>query len=229
MKCEEIEILLSAYVDGEVTEEEKQIVENHLNVCEICQTTVVEFSRLHMLYQKMERKEAPPDFRQRVTQRIEATPYWTWLSWRLPRLVYGVSFTLLVLLGVAIATFFIPNPLADQPWELELLDVDMFAENTLTGQSVLTGNEVLFEEERSIAEEILETMDFAEVDTSLSFDENLSSYSIFSVGEKSIAEEILESIDLVEADISLLFGDDRSPKTHVLSISESAQYVISVV
>ena len=223
--------MLSAYIDGEVTEEEKQTVENHLNVCGVCQTMVTEFSRLHTLYQEMERKEAPPDFRQRVTQRIEATPHWTWLSWRLPRLVYGVSFALLVLLGVAIATLFIPNPPADQPWELELLDVDMFAESTLTDQNVLAVNEVLSEEERGIAEEILETMDFAEVDvsSSLSFDENLSLYSIFSIGEKSIAEEILESIDLVEADMSFLFGDDRSPKVHVLSTSERAQYVISVV
>jgi predicted anti-sigma-YlaC factor YlaD len=164
MKCEEIEILLSAYVDGEVTEEEKQIVENHLNVCEVCQAMVAEFSRLHTLYQEMERKEAPPDFRQRVTQRIEATPSFafSWLSWRLPRLVYVVSVSLLVLLSGTIIALHMTKQPSQQV-------VDVYAEDILFDQAIFSMNEVFSETETSIAEEILDMIDFAEADTSFFF------------------------------------------------------------
>jgi predicted anti-sigma-YlaC factor YlaD len=164
MKCEEIEILLSAYVDGEVTEEEKQTVENHLNVCELCQTMVTEFSRLHTLYQEMERKKAPPDFRQRVTQRIEAKPYFVfpWLSWRLPRLVYVVSVSLVVLLSGAIIALYMTKHPSQQV-------VDVYAEDILFDQAVFSMNEVFSGGETGIAEEILDTIDSAEADTSFFF------------------------------------------------------------
>jgi len=164
MKCEGIKILLSAYIDGEVTEEERQTVESHLDVCEVCKTTVAEFSRLHTLYQELEVKEAPLDFRQRVTQRIEAKSHFVfpWLPWRLPRLVYVVSFSLLVLLsGTIIALHVIKQPSQQV--------VDVYAEDILFDQAVSSMDEIFSVGEMSIAEEILDTIDFAEADTSFFF------------------------------------------------------------
>lgn len=172
MKCKEIKILLSAYIDGEVTEEERQAVENHLPVCEICKTTIAEFSRLHTCCQEMERKEAPPDFRQRVTQRIEATPHWAFprLPWRLRRLVYVVSCSLLVLLsGTIIALHVIKHPSQQV--------VDVYAEDILFDQAVLSMDEVFAVGETSIAEEILDTIDFTEADTSFFLDDDQASHN----------------------------------------------------
>ncbi len=170
MKCNKVKILLSAYVDGEVTEKEKQTVEAHLDICETCKTTMAEFSRLHTLYQGMEIQEAPPGFRQRVTQRIETTPrfVFSWLPWRLPRLVYVLSFSLLVLLsGVIIALHVIKPP--TETWQQMSLDVDVYAEDILFDQAVFSMNRIFSVGETSVAEEILDTIDFAGADTSFFF------------------------------------------------------------
>lgn len=165
MTCNEIEILLSAYVDGELTEEEKQTVEEHLNACEVCKTTVTEFSCLHTLYQEMEIQKAPPGFRQRVTQRIETTPRLglMWRLGRLPRLVYGLSFLLLALFSGAIIMFYVMD--INHPDQ----GIDVYAEDILFDQTGFSVNEIFSMGEVSVAEEILETIDFSEPNTSLFF------------------------------------------------------------
>jgi hypothetical protein len=165
-----MKILLSAYIDGEVAEQERQMIEEHISVCPDCQETVTGFTKLHALYQELEIAEAPPGFRQRVTQRLETTPRFafSWFSWRWPHLVYTVAFSLLVLLGGAIIVLHIIDSNQTRRQQASL-DIDVYAEDILFDQSVFSINEIFSVEELSIAEEILDTMDFTETDTSLFF------------------------------------------------------------
>jgi predicted anti-sigma-YlaC factor YlaD len=159
MKCQEIEILLSAYIDGEVTEEEKRLVEAHLNACDACQTTMTEFSRLHTFYSELERQEAPAGFRQQVTQSLEARPRML-LTWRWPRMVYVVSCALFVLVsGVLIGSYILFSP------DNLDVEVDVYAEDILFGQMTSSLDDLFSTEETSIAEEILNTIEFPETNS----------------------------------------------------------------
>lgn len=168
MKCAEMEILVSSYIDGEVTREEKQAVEDHLKICDVCRTTLIEFSRLHTLSQELERKEAPPGFRQRVTQRLETKPRFAtvWFPRRRPRLVYALSFALLLLLGgglFALRHAQVPMPPST---EQAAPDVDVYAEDILFDQTGYSADEIFSEDEIGAAEEILDTIDFTDTETS---------------------------------------------------------------
>lgn len=169
MKCEDIGILISAYVDGEVTEEEKQFVETHLCDCTACRETLNEFVTLHTLSQGLEVKEALPGFRQRVTQRIDDKSRVVSLWWRLPRLVYAVSLALLLVISGTIIGLHM--------WQDQVpLDVDVYAEDILFNQSTSVGESLFFEGyEASIAEEILDTIDFTESDTSALDEDSMTS------------------------------------------------------
>lgn len=150
--------MLSAYIDGEATEEEKRLVEAHLNECETCHTTVTAFSRLHRLYGELEKQEAPPGFRQRVTQRLEARPR-ILLPWRWPRLVYAVSCAVFVLVSGVLIVYLLSSPtVPDQ-------EIDVYAEDILFGQTTSSLDDMFSAEETSIAEEILDTIDFSETNT----------------------------------------------------------------
>jgi anti-sigma factor RsiW len=165
MRCEEIEILLSAYVDDEVSDKEREIVEQHLQQCSACQLTVAAFSEVHRVYQEeLEVKEAPVDFRQRVTQRLEM-PFRGWLPWQWPRLVYAVGVFLLIVVGGTIATLSLKqNPLSPSVQQVEQT-VEVYAEDILFGEALVLTEDIFAVEDVSVAEGILNTMSFSETET----------------------------------------------------------------
>jgi predicted anti-sigma-YlaC factor YlaD len=169
MDCKKIGILLSAYVDREITDEERQRVENHLKVCEGCKRMVSEFSEVRRLYQDMAVKEPLPGFRQRVTQRIEKKPRLSLprVSWSLSRPAYVLSLTLLILVGGIIAL-----QVAEQP---ALQVVDVYAEDILFDQAGFTGDDLFSVGEASIVDEMVDTLYFDEADDTLLFDDETPS------------------------------------------------------
>src|SRR5690606_29757889 len=46
MKCDDIEILISGYVDGELTQQESQRIAVHIDICERCQASVRQVASL---------------------------------------------------------------------------------------------------------------------------------------------------------------------------------------
>ena len=54
MKCEEIEIYLSGYLDGELTQQDRQPVENHLRACHDCRLLLQELKQAKMATQGLE-------------------------------------------------------------------------------------------------------------------------------------------------------------------------------
>jgi predicted anti-sigma-YlaC factor YlaD len=165
MRCEEIEILLSAYVDDEVSTEERDIVEQHLEQCSPCQSTVAAFSGVHGLYQSLDMKEAPVDFRQRVTQRL-AVPNHGWLPWQWPRLAYVAALSLLIVIGGVIGTV----SLQQNRWWLSSGQyaeqiVEVYAEDILFGETVFVTEDIFAVEDTSVAEEILDNIGLFEAET----------------------------------------------------------------
>lgn len=181
MDCKKIGILLSAYVDGEVTDKEKNLVENHLKVCEACRRTVSEFTGVHTLYQDMAVKEPLPGFRQRVTQRLEKKPRlgFPGLSWSLPKLAYVVPFALLILVVGIISL-----KVTEQP---ALVVVDVYAEDFLFDQAGSAVEGLFSVEEATVADEIMDMFFFDETDnTSFFGDEPPSQNSVSGVLKESL-------------------------------------------
>jgi predicted anti-sigma-YlaC factor YlaD len=169
MKCDEIEVLLSAYVDLEVTDKEKTLVEDHLKVCEACRRTVSEFTGMHGLYQDVAVKEPLPGFRQRVTQRLEKKSRhgFPGLSWSLPKLAYVLPFALLMLVVGIISL-----QVTEQP---SLVVVDVYAEDYLFDQAGSDVEGLFALEETIIADEIMDMFFVDEADNSSFFSDELSS------------------------------------------------------
>lgn len=169
MKCEEIGILLSAYIDEEITEQERRLVENHLKVCEVCKRTVSAFFELHRLYDDMPVKEALPGFRQRVTQRLEKEPRLPFFDrwWRRMRLAYVIPFVLIILVG-GIVLFQIEEQSDSQV-------VNVYAEDILFDQAESTVDDIFSLESTSIADEIVDMFCFDEADNTLFFEDELLS------------------------------------------------------
>ncbi len=163
MDCKKIGILLSAYVDLEVTYKEKILVEDHLKVCEACRRTVSEFTDVHRLYQDVAVKEPPPGFRQRVTQRLEKKLRlgFPGLSWSLPKLAYALPFALLILIAGIISL-----QVTEQP---ALVVVDVYAEDFLFDQTGSAVEEPFSVEEATVADEIMDMFFFDKADNTSFF------------------------------------------------------------
>lgn len=81
--------VLSAYLDGEVTAEERQHVSSHLATCPVCRQHLEELKRTGALVQGLEPVSAPEGLRQAVRARLRVRPglddllHWRWRpSWR---------------------------------------------------------------------------------------------------------------------------------------------------
>ncbi|KPK62777.1 hypothetical protein AMJ83_09855 [candidate division WOR_3 bacterium SM23_42] len=70
MKCSQIKKKLSAYIDGEITDNEKIMIKKHLKACAICQEEVAVLSRVKGSLSVLDGMEVPPYFMARLRQRI---------------------------------------------------------------------------------------------------------------------------------------------------------------
>ena len=66
MKCSDMRPLLSLYLDGATSREERQAVELHLRTCAACSGQYEELRRTHTLVASIGRKQAPPELALRV-------------------------------------------------------------------------------------------------------------------------------------------------------------------
>ena len=65
-KCEEFAPLLSAFVDGELTEEERAEVLAHVSECEKCRRLLGELTALHAALGELEDEDVPAGFTEGV-------------------------------------------------------------------------------------------------------------------------------------------------------------------
>ena len=117
MKCEEVELILSARLDGEATASQWKIAEAHLATCARCAQTWQSFqSSTSLLKQSLPRPEPSPVLWHRLSARLEKLPSehwpgrllnwlsakWEYLAIRSPRQVRfaqaGLAFAMLALI-----------------------------------------------------------------------------------------------------------------------------------
>jgi hypothetical protein len=72
MKCRDIKKELSATLEGIVSSEEKEEVENHLSSCQSCRKAFQELKRTDALVKGLEQVEPPPWFTQKIMSRVRA-------------------------------------------------------------------------------------------------------------------------------------------------------------
>lgn len=71
-KCEDCRVLLSALLDGELSEDERAAVMRHLDACEDCRAFFSDLSATHELLVSMGEEDVPEGFSARVMRRVHA-------------------------------------------------------------------------------------------------------------------------------------------------------------
>lgn len=70
MKCYKIKKRLSAYLDGEITEEERKIISEHLAGCEKCHEELAAFSKVQDSLRVLRGMDVPSYFMTRLRQQL---------------------------------------------------------------------------------------------------------------------------------------------------------------
>ena len=70
MKCSEVRRKLSAFLDGEVSEEEKQLILEHVKSCDLCRKELEALSQVSEVLEVMDEIQVSPFFITRLKQRI---------------------------------------------------------------------------------------------------------------------------------------------------------------
>lgn len=73
MNHQDLKILISAYIDGEVTAEERKIVEDHCAECEECHKELSQFKNISLSLRKMPHERLSPDVDLKLTARMGPT------------------------------------------------------------------------------------------------------------------------------------------------------------
>jgi anti-sigma factor RsiW len=70
MSCKKYKILLSAYIDGEITAKEEKALKKHLKVCPDCAKELEHLGQVRNIFRVVERKEPSEFFESRVLGQI---------------------------------------------------------------------------------------------------------------------------------------------------------------
>ena len=68
--CEQYAAALSAFVDGELSENEKEEVLSHVEHCQNCREYLSELMIVHTMFEEMPELDAPEGFSERVLERV---------------------------------------------------------------------------------------------------------------------------------------------------------------
>lgn len=84
MECEEIQKLIMGYLDGEISDDQKKLVEKHLSECRKCKAEFDSFTRLKEVTDKVKLADLKEDiwagYWKGVYRRIERGAGWFFLS-----------------------------------------------------------------------------------------------------------------------------------------------------
>ena len=72
MKCSKAHKLISPYIDGELTERDVKLLEDHMKACHKCRREFEEIKKLHNLFASADKFNAPYGFHTRVMGNISS-------------------------------------------------------------------------------------------------------------------------------------------------------------
>lgn len=95
MNCGEIKQRLSAFQDKQLSEDEMQVIQNHLNFCESCSSAFQELQDVYRLLSHVETIEAAPYFWAKLSRRMKrsASKKSVWETMAAPILRFAVPVT----------------------------------------------------------------------------------------------------------------------------------------
>ena len=108
MNCSQIRKKLSAFSDGEVSEEKKQLISEHLKSCELCRKELIALSHVSGALGIMDEVQVSPFFITRLKQRITEQekergihlPFMEWIK----RVAIPVAATVFVFLSFLVGS-----------------------------------------------------------------------------------------------------------------------------
>ena len=146
MNHNEIRLLLSAFVDGEVTAQERDLVEQHVAGCTECQTQLDQMRTLKHAVHAAGDIELPYSFANEVVRSLhhdeEATVSWTGIEHLAVRFVLGLA--VLVLLMVGITSYRQSPDVLPMERYVSGLNPDSAAYSLLTKQGNITRDDVMY-------------------------------------------------------------------------------------
>lgn len=71
MKCDLVQKMLPAFLEGVLSKTENALVENHMSSCDACRAAFEEYRYTRQLIGRLEEVEPPPGFAQKVMARVE--------------------------------------------------------------------------------------------------------------------------------------------------------------
>jgi len=90
MRCEEIEKLIPDYVSGDISELQRQLLEQHLSRCAPCQETFNVFKEARQHLSSLKDSPVPPDFAKAAMTKVKsATTKGHSQQWLRPALATG--------------------------------------------------------------------------------------------------------------------------------------------
>jgi anti-sigma factor (TIGR02949 family) len=72
MTCEDFQSLMTAYLDGELPDDDRESFEHHITSCDRCQAEMSTYQNCTRLFQRFSKDEDPPDaLRKSVFERCD--------------------------------------------------------------------------------------------------------------------------------------------------------------
>lgn len=139
-------LLLSAFIDDELTDAERSVVVEHLNECADCRQQVAQFGTLKKNVHAAGNMELPYAFASSVARSIhhdqEVAVSWLGIEHYALKYVFGLAFLVLLLVGI---TSYRQNN-ADVPLERYVSGIssDSAVSQILTKQGTITRDDVMF-------------------------------------------------------------------------------------
>jgi anti-sigma factor RsiW len=146
MNHEEIRLLLSAYVDEEVNEQERTVVEQHIAGCRDCRAQLEQMRAVKMAVHAAGDVELPFAFANEVARSIhhddEVKISWADIEHLAVRFVLGLSFLVLLLLGVT--SYQQRTDVLPMERYVSGVNPDSAMSQLLTKQGAITRDDVMF-------------------------------------------------------------------------------------
>jgi len=89
MNCNEIKDMLPLYIDGELEDTEKKLVEEHIEKCENCKKELEEYKKIIYMLQNMTEEEPPKGYCKRLHEKLLKTKVEKKISTRSRWIKYG--------------------------------------------------------------------------------------------------------------------------------------------
>jgi anti-sigma factor RsiW len=120
--------LVSPYIDCELSIEERDLFESHINECRECARELEELQKIHELFAGAETFKAPHGFSTRVLSNIRAkeTRRFEGLVHVLAKSAEGFAVLVLIVLGIILGSFLSKNLVSEKGNVVTFLSLDIF-------------------------------------------------------------------------------------------------------